>query len=103
MATILEGEGYTSLAIALQGAYLQATQGKGTLRHNPHGYGFMAQPIMTITDSVGIGFPIGQAMKKSQEAATMVDRGLGDAAIRELQGAIVYLAAAIIHLEEINA
>ena len=47
---------------------------------------------------VGIGFPLGQAMKKSQEAGTMASRGQADAAWRELLGAINYLAGAALAL-----
>ena len=100
MTIIFEKKGYMPLAIALHGAYLQATEGKGAERHNPNGYEFRSQPISLITDAVGVGFPIGQAMKKAQEASTMISRHQIDAAIRELQGAIIYLAAAIIHIEE---
>ena len=95
----LDEPGYASLAIALRDAYNQAAKGKGIERHNPNGDPFSEQPIMSITRMVGIGFPVGQAIKKTQEAATMARRNQNEQAIRELQGAIVYLAAAILHLE----
>ena len=45
---------------------------------------------------VGVGFPLGQAMKKAQEAGTMASRGQTDAARRELLGAINYVAGAVL-------
>lgn len=97
---ILDCPGYQLLANVLLEAYLQAAQGKGTERHNPHGFDFRHQPICTIQDAVGSGFALGQALKKTQEAAGMLVRDEPDAAVRELYGAIVYLAAAVWHIEE---
>jgi len=48
----------------------------------------------------GIGFPTGQAIKKITEAVGMLGRGEGDAAARELLGAIVYTAAAVKFIRE---
>lgn len=45
---------------------------------------------------MGLGFPLGQAMKKIQECQRMDP----DAAKRELLGAINYLAAAILYLND---
>lgn len=87
-------EGYEPLRDALQEAYDQSARGKGVQRH-ANGRDFDRQPIMEIGRMVGPGFQLGQAMKKIQEASGMINRAEGGAAIRELLGAIVYAAAAI--------
>lgn len=87
--------GYEDLAEVLDCALMQASSGKGADRHagdRP----FATQPMQEITRMVGIGFPLGQAMKKAQEAGTMASRGQTDAARRELLGAINYLAGAVL-------
>lgn len=87
--------GYECLAEVLDCALMQAASGKGAERHagdRP----FATQPMQEITRMVGIGFPLGQAMKKAQEAGTMASRGQTDAARRELLGAINYLAGAVL-------
>lgn len=89
--------GYECLADILDAALMQAASGKGAERHagdRP----FATQPMQEITRMVGIGFPLGQAMKKAQEAGTMASRGQTDAARRELLGAINYLAGAVLAL-----
>lgn len=88
---------YIDLEAALQAALAQARSGKGSARHST-GQNFLDQPIMTITRTHGVGFPMGQAAKKIQEASRMEL----DAARHELLGAIVYLAAAWIALDENN-
>ena len=87
--------GYNDLFVVLQQALWQAQDGKGAERHG-NGLPFTEQPALTITRAVGIGFPLGQAMKKIQECQRMDD----DAAKRELLGAINYLAAAILSFEK---
>jgi hypothetical protein len=87
--------GYNDLFIVLQQALWQAQDGKGAVRHG-NGLSFMEQPALTITRAVGLGFPLGQAMKKIQESQRMDT----DAAKRELLGAINYLAAAVLFLDE---
>jgi hypothetical protein len=87
--------GYNDLFIVLQQALWQAQDGKGAERHG-NGQPFTDQPVLTISRAVGLGFPLGQAMKKIQECQRM-DL---DAAKRELLGAINYLAAAILFLDE---
>ena len=84
---------YKSLSEALHAAYHQSAHGKGDERHST-GQSFDEQPIMSITQVHGVGFPLGQASKKIDEAARM-DK---EAARTELLGAIVYLAAAWLHL-----
>ena len=84
-------EGYEQLAAVLQDAYDQAAKGKGALRHGT-GKPFHEQPMQDLIRLYGPGFALGQAGKKMQESQRM-DR---DAAERELLGAIVYIAGAII-------
>jgi len=93
--------GYRSLKQVLDRAYDQSARGKGKERH-ANDRPFDKQPIMQITNSVGEGFPLGQASKKITEAAGMLSRGQRPAAVTELLGAIVYLCAAIIYLEKHN-
>ena len=87
--------GYESLAAVLQRAYDQAASGKGAERHacsRP----FTEQPMQSISDLLGSHTGLlYQAMKKIQESERMDI----DAAIRELLGAINYVAGAIIFLE----
>jgi hypothetical protein len=45
----------------------------------------------------GSGFALGQAIKKMEESQRLPNK---EAAIQELLGAIVYIAGAIIYLEE---
>ncbi|HZZ05642.1 hypothetical protein [Paraburkholderia sp.] len=87
--------GYDSLASVLRRAFDQAAKGKGAERH-AQGAPFEAQPMQTISDLVGIGFVLGQAMKKAQEAQRLPH----DAAVRELLGAINYIAGAVIFMEK---
>jgi hypothetical protein len=91
---MMDVEGYGPLRDALQEAYDQSARGKGVDRH-ANGRDFDRQPIMEIGRMVGPGFQLGQAIKKLQEAAGMISRGEGGAAVRELLGAIVYSAAAV--------
>ena len=88
-------EGYHDLFDVLRDALDQAQNGKGEERHG-NGLSFTGQPALTITRAVGLGFPLGQAMKKIQESQRMDP----DAAKRELLGAINYLAAAVLFLDE---
>lgn len=90
--------GYESLAAVLQRAYDQAAKGKGAERHavsRP----FTEQPMQSISELLGT--PDGllyQAMKKIQESKRL-DK---DAGIRELLGAINYLAGAVIFIETVE-
>lgn len=74
MTTITIPEGYESLGDVLGAALHQASSGKGKERHG-NGQPFDAQPMQSITGMVGIGFPLGQSIKKSQEALGMIARG----------------------------
>lgn len=84
--------GYETLGRELNEAYAQSSLGKGRERH-ANGRPFDRQPIMENGRMFGPGFTAGQAAKKAQEALGMVRRGQTEAAIAELHGAIVYLAA----------
>ena len=85
---------YKTLAAVLQMAYRQAACGKGAERHG-QGLPFTQQPLFRLMDLYGPGFALGQAGKKAQESQRLEK----DAAVRELLGAINYLAAVVIHLE----
>jgi hypothetical protein len=89
--------GYERLIGVLLQAYDQAARGKGVERHGGGGVPFHEQPMMTINRALGStdGF-VYQAHKKSLES-TRLDN---DAAVRELLGAINYLAGAVIFLED---
>lgn len=95
-------EDYIPLHRVLMLAYEQSSSGKGKNRH-ANGKAFLQQPIMEIGRMVGIGYQLGQAMKKAQEAGGMASRGQIAAAQAELLGAINYLAAAHIQLGETAA
>ena len=92
---------YAPLAAILQEAYDQAARGKGMDRHD-NGKPFTEQRAMSIGRKVGPGFPVGQSLKKTEEAATMIGKGQSGAAIRELLGAINYAAAAVMLIREQN-
>lgn len=87
--------GYESLADVLARAYEQAAAGKGAQRHacdRP----FTEQPMQVISSLLGSKDGLlYQSMKKIQESQRM-DK---DAAIRELLGAINYIAGAVIWME----
>jgi len=85
---------YSRLRGVLDMAYDQAAHGKGKERH-ACGEPFHRQQIVEIANRVGLGFPLGQAVKKIQECQRLEK----DPAINELLGAIVYLAAAVIAME----
>lgn len=90
----LHAPGYESLAHTLRLAFDQATTGKGADRH-AQGLPFADQPMQKLCALYGVGFALGQAGKKMQEAQRLPR----DAAIRELLGAINYAAGAIVFLE----
>lgn len=89
---------YNSLNKVLREAYLQASEGKGRERH-ASGQPFGMQPICELTRKVGLGFALGQAMKKIEESQRLP----GEHGVAELLGAINYLAAAIIIRRELAA
>ena len=74
----------------------QAADGKGHERHVTNtAVPFEPQKSCAITRGVGLGYPIGQAIKKSEESLILGDRGPA-----ELLGAMVYLAMAHIIMTE---
>lgn len=95
----VEFHGYAPLIEVLNEAAVQAAHGKGHERHSG-GKPFIHQPLLEITRRYGLGFPFGQVEKKLEEANRMVGRGQIDAAIREMLGAINYIAGAVIVLNE---
>lgn len=87
---------YVELKRVLKEAYNQAASGKGKERHacdKP----FVNQPILEIARMVGDGYLLGQAMKKTQESQRLPTT---QAKVKELLGAINYLAAAVIYHQE---
>lgn len=98
-ASIKVPPGYEALGEALRAALEQSAAGKGRERH-ANERPFEHQPIMEIAREQGLGFPMGQARKKVGEAAGMLRRGEPASARAELLGAIVYLAAAVLAIEE---
>lgn len=103
MAPLADAEpyaGYEPLAAVLAAAVDQAARGKGRERHAGQGQDFEGQPMLAITRMVGLGFPLGQAQKKAQEAARLAAGGDARAAEAELLGAIVFLAGAVLALRD---
>lgn len=88
---------YLSLQAVLDNAFNQAAYGKGAERH-AQSKPFEEQPMQKLIELYGTGFALGQAGKKMQESQRMDV----DAAVRELYGAINYIAGTIIHLEKSN-
>ena len=87
-----EPTGYSSLAIILDEAFQQAKSGKGHERHASEGESFEAQPICEMARRLGHSGPLYQAVKKIYESQRLE----GERGVRELLGAINYIAAAII-------
>ena len=86
---------YESLQEVLDDALYQASSGKGKERHAKQDEPFDKQKICEITRREGLGYPIGQAIKKAIESQRLGARGPD-----ELLGAINYLAAAVIVMRE---
>ena len=82
---------YKSLSDILDEALLQASEGKGKERHASDGEAFEHQPICELGRRLG-GGALYQAVKKIYESQRLP----GEAGVRELLGAINYIAAAII-------
>lgn len=96
---VLTAQGYELLAEVFARAFDQAANGKGKERHADD-KPFHEQPMQLIADKRGIGFILGQADKKSEEAQGMLNRGQKEACVKELLGSIVYLAGAVIFVEK---
>jgi len=91
---------YVHLERVLALAYDDAAYGKGKDRHATNQgveLPFHEQPIVSIGELVGVGFELGQAVKKIHEASELPK----DRAMVELLGAINYCAAAYLILENV--
>jgi hypothetical protein len=91
---VLKDKKYEKLLEIFTKAYERAAVGKGKERH-ANGEAFENQLICSIPERVGIGFNLGQALKKAYEQ----ERINPEQAVNELLDAINYLAAAIIVIE----
>lgn len=100
VGALASSDPYAHLSAILGDAYNQAANGKGKARHNARNVSFDRQPILEISRMCGLGYPTGQAQKKTQEAVSMFNRGEADRAEAELLGAINYLAAAVLLIRE---
>jgi hypothetical protein len=104
-SVVLGTDGYESLARILQEAYEQSASGKGKERH-ANGLPFSEQIINTLPEMLGnmegLGGLTYQVMKKTHEAVAMAGRNQLPHARKELLGAIVYAAAACLHLEKFS-
>ena len=95
-------DGYEELNTTLIKALEQAQNGKGKERHAKENEPFAKQIICEVTrrlEKSPVAFPLGQAVKKIYETVNLDE----DRSIHELYGAINYIAAAIIVLEELKA
>jgi hypothetical protein len=84
---------YSPLWDQLNAAANQAAHGKGKERHG-NGKPWLDQTMFMVIGIAGIGFALGQALKKTIEGCGMLARDQHDAARQEFLGAIVYLAGA---------
>jgi hypothetical protein len=96
---LLDAPGYQSLARVLARAFQQAAHGKGAERHARDGEPFDAQVMQDMARRFGVGSLLAQAFKKSEES----QRLNREAGVRELLGAINYLAGAVIAMERAPA
>lgn len=98
--------GYEGLLCTLLEAYKQAAVGKGKNRHAKNGAAFEDQPIFTIAREHGLAFLTGQAAKKLSEIYTFLadesDDQRYERARNELAGAIVYTAAAMMQIADME-
>ena len=89
--------GYEELGRILAMALEQAQNGKGNARHQIGDTPFVKQPICELGRLYGTGYNFGQAAKKAHETNQL---GSKEAKVAELLGSIVYLAAAVILIQE---
>jgi len=87
---------YISLGLVMQSALEQASKGKGRERHASEGEAYEDQIICEVARRVGLGYPLGQAVKKIYES----QRIGGERGVAELLGALNYIAAAVIVMRE---
>lgn len=90
--------GYEQLQEVLTRAFEQASAGKGKERHARADEPFEQQVILEGARRFGTGALLFQAYKKAEESQRLET----ERAVAELLGAIVYLAAAVIHREELG-
>lgn len=88
--------GYEALATVYDSAIEQASEGKGRERHAEAGEPYEKQIICEVARRVGLGYPLGQAVKKVYEAQRLG----GERGVAELLGALNYIAAAVIVMNE---
>lgn len=93
-------KGYEDLAEVLHDALMQSAEGKGKERHGKDGLPFSEQRIMLVAKDHGLGYLTGQAAKKLGEAHRLLELKGPEAAQAEILGAIVYSAAAVLHLKQ---
>lgn len=90
--------GYEKLQAVLLDAYNQSARGKGADRHEVGNKPFEDQPILVGARHFGTGALLFQAFKKTEESQRL-DYPRARA---ELLGAIIYISAAVVHLDEQN-
>jgi hypothetical protein len=92
--------GYEAMAAVYNEAMVQAAFGKGSERHGVADVPVEQQQSALISRWVGLGYPIGQAVKKALETSKMLTLGTWDntRAEHELLGSINYLALAVVEL-----
>lgn len=91
----VENPDYDSVMSVLMDAFQQLSVGKGKDRHG-HGLNFEDQDMLQIMEGVGINFALGQAMKKILEGRRLKM----DKAREEFLGAIIYMAGAVVWLDQ---
>ena len=95
--------GYEVLRHHLDLSFDQAARGKGKIRHAQHTQPFDEQPICSIGRMLGsYDFELGQAIKKIVEAKRIHKLNGPAQAKAELYGAINYLGAACVILDEME-
>lgn len=90
-------KGYQGLATVFERSLNQAQNGKGNERHQVGETSFEQQPICELARLFGTGYNFGQAAKKAHETSQLSTK---EAKVNELLGAINYLAAAVLVIEE---
>jgi hypothetical protein len=98
--------GYGALGDVFAAVTNRVAAGKGLERHateflTGEVVPFQFQPLLSICRMVGLGYPLGQAAKKGQEAVSLAAAGDAEGARDELLDAIAYLAGGVLAVEEI--
>ena len=97
--TIKVKKGYEPLVESFKDALEQAQAGKGDQRHNTDQKPLMEQLIISIPDSIGSGFRLGQVVKKALEIPQLPTV---EAKQREICGIVNYALAENICLKRGN-